>query len=409
MEFFTNPEDVSGWVKSQSSADEAATKIIEIIGRGDEQDIVDTCRSIYEDKNEEASEVLFGVLASNNLAKRITADKKGKMIKEAQSQRMGLYNDMEKRICPKLPRNNNIISTWNCREHCLDSMVLDDDPDRVYCKEALWRRHVMDKFSREFKNKEGKWVGGYINERFQVMQDDGGNPMELANGERTRKPRSHQYSTERRLEEARGEKTKSITASVQDNGKTIKLASKEKYNNENDEKIYGIFNDIIEMNEAGLSYEDILTKVSEHYSMSITSVASIHKMAMQKLQVHSGTKYAYNSAQKMEKTSGLESVESPSGGMLTVDTISTQSGMIQPNTKMEVVDLDAGVFRVDGQEVVLSNPMDVQKMIPQDIQDASEEVGLFEDSSEFAEMEQRSKDEDVNYAEQPEDFPINEV
>ena len=228
MDFFTSPQDLKGWVKSQESGDSAAQKIIELIGPQEEQDIVETCRAIYEQEDNNASEVLFEVLAKHNLTQIKEGDMKGKMRREADSgiQRgqAPLYQSMPLRVCPKLPYSagKRVISTWNCREHCLDSIVLDDDPLRVYCAEALWRRHVMDKFSREFKDKEGKWVGGYINERFQVFHDDGGNQMELANEERTRKPRPHQYSIERRLSEGRGEETYDLTAASQ---KLVKVFS----------------------------------------------------------------------------------------------------------------------------------------------------------------------------------------
>ena len=381
MEFFTSPEDLSGWVRSQDSADSAAIKIMEYVGTDSQQDITDTCRSIYDaEAVTEDAKVLWGVLAKNNPSKIVTASN-DKMTKEAQSQRMGLYNDMDKRICPKLPRSSSIISTWNCREHCLDSLVLDDDPTRVYCKEALWRRHVMDKFSREFKDKEGKWVGGYINERFVVEQNDGGNQMELANGERTRNPRPHQYSTERRLEEARGEETTDIKASVQNNSKIVKLASSDSCSN--DDKAYQIFDDVIEMTEAGLSYDDILTKVSEHYDMSITSVASIHKMAMHKIKVHSGAKYAFATPGKMEKTSELMG-ETPEGTlMMTVDYIPIigMDAPLDPHTQLEVVNRNSGDYKIvqTEQPVRLANAGDFTKMVDVNIEAGAEDVGLLED------------------------------
>ena len=70
MEFFTSPEDLGGWVRSQVSADLAAKKFLEIIGTGDEQDVVDTCRTIYENDqeniSEEAQQILFGVCRSTH-------------------------------------------------------------------------------------------------------------------------------------------------------------------------------------------------------------------------------------------------------------------------------------------------------------------------------------------------------
>ena len=397
MEFFTSPEDLAGWVRSQGSADQAARKFLEIINSDDEQDVVDTCRAIYDDKDEsqDAQDILFGVLAKNNLVNIKEGKKENKIVKEAQSQRMGLYNNMELRICPKLPKRSNIISTWNCREHCLDSMVLDDDPERVYCKEAIWRRHVMDKFSREFKDKEGKWVGGYLNERFQVMHDDGGNQMELANGERTRKPRPHQYSTERRLEEGRGNKTTDLTASK--SNKIVKLANK---CSDNDDMVYNMFHDIVEMKEAGITYEDILTKVSEHYNVPITRVASIHTIAESEMQRHNGALYSYAS-NGIEKISEL----APGTRMLVIDTIPTKSGaQLLPNTNMvlEVVDETSGTYRLaNGQNVVLANPMDVQKMVEADINEAADEVGLNEPVDEANPV---SVDESGS-----ENFPIEDV
>jgi hypothetical protein len=79
----------------------------------------------------------------------------------------------------------------------------------------MWRRHVADKFSSDQQDrKTGELYGGYINDRFYKFPDagtpanqdvprDGGNNMRLVPGERTRLPRPHQYSMERRLQEAR--------------------------------------------------------------------------------------------------------------------------------------------------------------------------------------------------------------
>ena len=213
MKFFTSSNDLKNWVKSFKSADEASLNILEAVGKNEEQDIVQICRSIFD--NNSNADILFGILGKHNIVSG--GNMKDKMIKEAQiiGRDAPLYANMDFKVCPKLPFSvgKRMISTYNCRNQCLDSLVFDDDPNRVYCAEALWRRHVMDKFSREFKDKDGKWVGGYINERFQIFRDDGGNNMELAHGERTRKPRPHQYSTERRLEEGRGVKTTDLTAS----------------------------------------------------------------------------------------------------------------------------------------------------------------------------------------------------
>lgn len=328
MQFFTSPEDLRGWVKIQDSPDLAASKILDLIGSDDEQDVVDTCREIFNGEKSDdvnnASKILFGVLAKHNLTELTKEGKmeNNKIKKEAQMMRQdSVYGQMPMRICPKLPFSvgKRLISTYNCRHYCLDSIVFDDDPLRVFCAEAIWRRHVMDKFSREWKDKDGKWVGGYINDRFEVSHDQSGNQMELANGERTRKPRPHQYSTERRLSEGRGEETFDLTAS---SNKVIKLASTDKDNNynPNDDKIFQMFSDIIDMKEAGISDEDILSKVSDHYNESIFNVAKVHKMASKQLKVHNGVVYAYGDT-VMSKTSQVQGTLPNNSTLISKDNI----------------------------------------------------------------------------------------
>ena len=348
MQFFINSNDLSKWVKSFKTPDEASLNIIGIIGKNEEQDIVQTCRSIFEN-NKDASEVLFGILRKHNIT-QLSEVKMNKLVKEAQAvmRTDSLYGNLDMKVCPKLPKQSaghGLISTYNCRTYCLDGIVFDDDPNRVYCAESIWRRHVADKFSREFKDKDGKWVGGYINERFQTFKDDGGNQMELASGERTRKPRPHQYSTERRLEEARGEKTTDLTAS---SDKFVKLASVEKI--EDKDNTYQMFDDIIEMKQAGISDEDIIFKVAEHYNKNILKVASIHKMATKMLSSHSGIVYAHDNT-KVVKTA---QIEAPQGSTyvnaISVDVIdpsTSQSILLPPGTQV------TKIFDQDPKSVVL--------------------------------------------------------
>jgi len=299
MDFWRNEQDLMGWIIHQKSPEIAAHKIIDIIGKGkeNENEVIMTCKNIIDKNDNSSANILFRALAKYNLTTiKEGSNMKDKIIKEAQAvmRSDSLYGNLPMRICPKLPvtsAGQRLISTYNCRHYCLDSMVFDDDPERVYCAEALWRRHVMDKFSREFKDKDGKWVGGYINERFQVIQDDGGNQMQLAHGERSRKPRPHQYSTERRLSEARGEKTYDITASIESDG-LIKTASGNV--DQSDKKnVYSIFDDIVDMREAGLKEEDILIKVAEHYNSNIEDVAKIARIAKTQTIIHNGNQYIF--------------------------------------------------------------------------------------------------------------------
>jgi len=146
---------------------------------------------------------------------------------------------MRTRICPKLrPSTGQLVSTAICREKCLDGIYFDDDPDGVYCAETLFRKHIIDKFSREWMDKKtGEWVGGYINSRFHVFPTAGtpanpdvertqGNKMQLALDERSRVARPHEYSTERRLQEQREPgSTKSLTLKTMDDTTIKKSAS----------------------------------------------------------------------------------------------------------------------------------------------------------------------------------------
>jgi hypothetical protein len=417
MEFFTSPEDLMGWVRVQENPDDAATKIMEIIGNGEEQDVVETCRTIFESQDESsvenASRILFGVLAQHEKTTIKQSASDGKMKKEAQGIQRGqapLYDSMPTRICPKLPfsQGKRLISTWNCRHHCLDSIVFDDDPLRVYCAEALWRRHVMDKFSREWRNEKGQLVGGYVNERFQVYHEDGGNPMALAKHERTRLPRPQAYSIERRLEEGRGNETYDITASSKN---IVKLASAGNEKQEKtDDEIYQIFSDIIEMKDAGLGDEEILEKVSDHYNMSVFNVAKIKQLASREVQRHNGVVYAYDNS-SMEKTAQAVALPEQST-MVTkteVEVVNVQNG--QPTVlKMEtpcvmVSSGDIPVFEiVDGPDAgnrfSLGNGIDMQSCfgilddIAGTIQEGADELGL--------------NDEHIDQNAPSDDFPIIE-
>lgn len=241
MRFFRSPQDLSTWVKSLG-AKKAATILVNLpkLDQKNAYDIMETSKRIVEASDENASEVLFSLLKEANVTeddtngiedsmeqvraanellshKVIAKDEHEKLIKKATYLRDPAVYDMPLRICPKLPQSvgKRLISTYNCRHYCLDSIVLDDDPLRVYCGELLWRRHVADKFSSDQQErKTGELYGGYINERFYKFTDagtpanpdvsrDGGHPMELKPGERTRIPRPDQWSVERRMQEAR--------------------------------------------------------------------------------------------------------------------------------------------------------------------------------------------------------------
>jgi len=71
--------------------------------------------------------------------------------------------------------------------------------------ETMWRGNIMDKYSRPYRDKDGKWVGGYINKRFEVDYNiPNTNDYQLKPGQ-LRKPILPEYgNTESRMEVARG-------------------------------------------------------------------------------------------------------------------------------------------------------------------------------------------------------------
>ncbi len=75
--------------------------------------------------------------------------------------------------------------------------------------EAIWRGNIMDKYNSPYRDKDGNYVGGYINRRFEVNQNvPVGNNLQLAPGTR-RRPWMPEYSTiESRMEVSRGNKDK---------------------------------------------------------------------------------------------------------------------------------------------------------------------------------------------------------
>lgn len=421
-DYFVNPDDLGEWVKSRSNADEAAQELIGIIGKGkpgipEETDIVETCKSIFDGKDQNASAVLFGVLAKHNLTR---------LTRQAQSQsrqRNGWVRGMRNKwnrvvdgFNEGTPWRIDRDKMFNFTHYYTDAITFDEDPNRVYSGEAIWRSYIMDKYSREYQDKDGHWVGGYINNRFHVFPDagtpanpkvarDGGNLLGLAPGERTRKPRPHQYSTERRLEEARGVKTTDLEATAATE-KAIKIASANLPKERHEDSVYNIFRDTIDMREAGFKYEDMLQKIADHYGASITGVAQIDAFAQKLIQKHSGVLY------RIEKTAQF----APRSTFVVQSQLPVmangEQAFIQPNTT--VVSLGGGNFealndpRIKQFAFVGQVPPTALKSLDAEaseegfsIQDAADETGLNEQPSapvEAVQQEQQS----------PEEFPITE-
>ena len=95
------------------------------------------------------------------------------------------------------------VSDWHIVERNKGfGLVVDDIWNIDY--ETIWRENIMDKYSRPYKNKEGNWVGGYLNKRFEIDRNiPEANNMQLKPGQ-LRKPILPEYgNTESRLQAAR--------------------------------------------------------------------------------------------------------------------------------------------------------------------------------------------------------------
>lgn len=335
--FFADAMDLLRWLKENFKTEaDAAAKMKEIVGSDRfDTDIAQSVRGIFDGENaEHGARTLFRILSAKNL---VEGEAMSNEMKKSQGADGGLQKKasvekfpermlMEVRICPKLPRQGaaqGLVSTYNCRRFCKDSLVLDDDPHRVYCAEALWRRHVMDKFSREWLDpKTGLLQGGYINDRFVVYRDElpTGEPrnsarMSLQPGERTRQPKPYEYSMERRLEEQRdANSTKSIEVSSQASQKMVKIAFAKTDEipegikvtaihmpetiNPLDETTSGAFADAINMHIDRIPPEDIVLKISDTYNLSIQRAATIHELATKKYEAHKNELYRIATVEK---------------------------------------------------------------------------------------------------------------
>lgn len=113
------------------------------------------------------------------------------------------YGSGENRMCPKIRQP---VSTYICRYHCLDGLNIDDH--QTVCGEAIWRQAVMDKFSSEYRDADGNWVGGYLNKRFETHRDNAGHPALLAPGQRQAPIHEDAWSLEKRMQEMRRSESK---------------------------------------------------------------------------------------------------------------------------------------------------------------------------------------------------------
>ena len=440
--FFKNPNDLNDWIRDKDTLGDAFNELMKVVKITtdidfieDELDIKDACTAIYNDDDEDASNVLYKILSKHNLTEAL--NKGVYMEKKAQSRQRNGWMRGERNKWNRAVDAYNEDTPWRVdrdqffdfTHYAPDAISFDADPDRVYSGEAIWRMYVMDKFYREYKTEEGQWVGGYINDRFHVYPTagtpanpdaprDGGNQMELGLNERTRKPRPHQYSTERRLEEARGNETYDleVTTTANSFNKLVKTASKTPVNRF-DDIVYSIFTDYMDMKAAGIGYENMLDLISEHYDTSITNVAQIGKFADTMVKKHDQIAYAFdvkpvktaNSRSTYRLLSDLAAETMGDGGNVPVNLLQGTILVDDPNTPQGNYDIASG--KGVGQTVIIktdiSNLTEALDALDENgevesIQDAADEIGLNEVGEEMGVQ-------DVQEVEEVDTFEIDEL
>jgi len=95
------------------------------------------------------------------------------------------------------------VSDWHIVERNKGFGLVVDDVWNIDW-ETLWRENIMDKYSRPYKDKDGNWVGGYIQKRFEVDKNiPEATNIQLKPGEKRRPVLPEYGNTEARLQAAR--------------------------------------------------------------------------------------------------------------------------------------------------------------------------------------------------------------
>jgi len=425
--YFDNPKTLMKWVKNNSSIAKAVERIMLALGeKGDahEEDVTECCERIILNDSFSSAQILFKILAQHGIAKFNKESKMtDKQIKEAQAARpRSKWNRVIEGFNEGTPWRRARDEMYDFTHYYQDEVSFDEDPERVYSGEALWRMYVMDKFSSDYHDKDGKLVGGYINDRFHVFPTagtpanpnvprDGGNPMSLANGERSKKPRPHEYNYERRLEESRGNKLESIEVTASNFERRIKVASKLP-EERNEDKIYNIFKDCLDMREAGFEYGDMINKVANHYNMSLINVAQIDRTARKLKDRHQEIGYEVELTsdykKKITKAQATPAGESAMQVVKEVNVFNPMTGQVVTLEPNSFVVLRPGIDVMEGQ--VLSgenaglifqlNDLDSTSFVEQampmekmnEAYDDVEELGLNEEPQQIDQPEAKTEE-----------------
>jgi hypothetical protein len=142
------------------------------------------------------------------------------------------------------------------------------------------------------------------------------------------------------------------------------------------------------MKEDRLTDEDIISKVAEHYSMSIQSVASIHKLALKQLTRHSSTVYTMNKQAQAMIPQGSTLVTQQDAEVINLangqkSTLRIETPVVMVSNgadpTFEIVDgVDAGAKFKLANQIDLNDLFAWNENVEEKIQDAAEETGLNE-------------------------------
>jgi len=232
---FQTGSDLKDWL-DQNEGITARTTLLRYIQEPSSQQILeDMLSSFYEDGNDENTKLkiavqLFEILpdslkqidpnqegvvmapftqgasqAIKKLAKENIKTKKAEPfnLKTAQHKAFDniiMYGPEAKRIDPFL---HQPISDQHILERNKGFGLVVDDVWNIDW-ETIWRESVMDKYSRPYRDKDGNWVGGYIQKRFEVDKNiPKTSNMQLKPGQRRRPILPEYGNTESRLQAAR--------------------------------------------------------------------------------------------------------------------------------------------------------------------------------------------------------------
>ena len=239
---FNDASDLKNWLDTQGSRFEAEDKLMELVADDQKETITSAMQDYFEtDLTEEEKLVLATEIwpILPDFTKEDTPDVQenimelpyseasiDKIIKESEENIKKMaqkdVNKTKKANAFNLKKTaqhksmNNVIlygpeqvqmdaftrqpaSTWSLVERNKGfGLVVDDVWDIDW--EAAWRGNIMDKYSRAYRDKDGNWVGGYIQKRFEVDKwIPEGNNYQLKPGELRRPYIPEQRSVEARM------------------------------------------------------------------------------------------------------------------------------------------------------------------------------------------------------------------